>query len=58
MANDAGYAGEESDGQAGSVNENVAPRSGLFSAHMRPPWAFTMERLIASPIPIPSGLVV
>jgi len=52
------YAVVGSGGHAGSVNENVAPRSGLFSAQIRPPCASTMERLIGSPIPIPLALVV
>jgi len=52
------HVGKGSGGRTGSVNEKVAPRSGLFSAQSRPPCASTMERLIASPMPIPVGLVV
>ena len=54
----AGPAVAGSGGQAGRVKENVAPRSGLFSAQIRPPCASTMERLIGNPIPIPVGFVV
>ena len=42
----------------GSVNENVAPPSGLLMATSSPPWASTMERAMANPMPRPSGLVV
>ena len=43
---------------SGSVKRNVAPRSALFSAQMRPPCASTIVREIDSPTPMPFGLVV
>jgi hypothetical protein len=43
---------------AGSVIENVAPRSELFAADIVPPWRSMMERQIERPIPSPSGLLV
>jgi hypothetical protein len=42
----------------GKVNWKIAPRSSLAIAHNFPPWASIIERQIASPIPIPCGLVV
>src|SRR6267142_4813089 len=42
----------------GTVNRNVAPGPSFDSAHRRPPWLLTIERLIDSPMPIPFGLVV
>ena len=36
----------------------AAPLDAFGVAHNRPPWASTIERLIASPIPMPSCLVV
>ena len=42
----------------GTVKKNVAPRSGLFSAHSWPPWLAMMVRLIDNPIPSPPCLVV
>src|SRR5262245_28348611 len=36
----------------------VAPPAGSFSTRRRPPWVSTIVRLIASPIPSPSFLVV
>ena len=42
----------------GSFNEKTAPWGSLDVAHSRPPCASTIERLIASPMPIPAGLVV
>src|SRR5436190_1362166 len=41
----------------GKVNWNMAPLES-DSAHKRPPWDSTIDRLIDNPIPIPSGLVV
>jgi len=40
------------------VNWKVAPRPALAVAHSRPPCDSMMERLIDSPMPVPSGLVV
>ena len=37
---------------------NVAPPYGLFSAQSRPPWASTIDRDTAKPIPIPFSFVV
>ena len=37
----------------GSAQWKVAPPSGLFSARIFPPWALTIERLMASPRPRP-----
>src|SRR5882672_810185 len=45
-------------GAAGRLNRKVAPGPWFGSAHNRPPWASMIERLIASPIPIPWGFVV
>lgn len=42
----------------GRVSLNSAPRGELGSADRCPPWASTMERLMASPMPMPWGLVV
>src|SRR5262245_2565360 len=42
----------------GNVNRNGRPRSWLFSAQSRPPCAAMMLRLIDSPMPSPSRLVV
>jgi hypothetical protein len=42
----------------GTVNAKVVPGPALGSAHNRPPCASTIERLMARPMPIPSGLVV
>src|SRR5882724_10818329 len=54
------YAGhfEVSDAIVGSANWKTAPRGSFGIARNRPPWAATIERLMDSPIPIPSGLVV
>ena len=43
---------------AGRLNWNKAPRGSLAVTHSRPPCASMIERQIAKPIPIPSGLVV
>ena|SRR5213593_3607511 len=42
----------------GSVNAKVAPDPLFGSAHIRPPWASMIDRLIASPMPMPFGFVV
>src|SRR5580693_4017737 len=42
----------------GKVKWKVAPRPELALAHKRPPCDSTIERLIESPIPVPSGFVV
>src|SRR6202051_2695491 len=42
---------------AGRVNSKSAPPD-TATAHKRPPWDSTMERLIDRPIPMPSGLSV
>ena len=42
----------------GKVNDIVSPRSGFRVAHIQPPWAAIMDRLRASPRPIPPALVV
>src|SRR5215470_18959373 len=42
----------------GSVKLRTAPNGDRRSAHNRPPCASMIDRLIASPIPIPSFLVV
>ena len=42
----------------GIRKEKTAPRSRFASAHRRPRWASMIERLIASPSPMPCGLVV
>ncbi len=43
---------------AGNSTWNVAPPSWLFSAHKRPPWASTIDRLMDNPMPSPSLFVV
>src|SRR3954470_16869733 len=43
---------------SGSETTKVAPRSGLFSADIRPPWATTIDRQMERPSPRPSRLVV
>ena len=43
---------------AGRVNDIVSPRSRLRVAHIQPPCAAIMDRLRASPRPIPPALVV
>src|SRR4029078_4561697 len=45
-------------GCTGQVNRKTAPFGGFEVAQRRPPCASMMVRLIASPMPIPSGLVV
>jgi hypothetical protein len=45
-------------GLTGTVNWNVAPDPAFEVAHRRPPRASLIERLIDSPMPIPSVLVV
>src|SRR5262245_35005462 len=42
----------------GSRTSNVAPCVGFALARIQPPCASTMEWLIDSPMPMPSGLVV
>ena len=42
----------------GMVNSNVVPDPGSELALMLPPCAFTIERQIDKPMPIPSGFVV
>src|SRR4029077_2690832 len=44
--------------QHGIENENVAPGPSFGSPHKRPPCFSMMDRLIESPMPIPSLLVV
>ena len=44
--------------KSGIVKQNVAPRSGLFIPHSRPPCASTIVRLMANPRPSPSCFVV
>ena len=39
---------------SGSVSRKAVPPSGRGSAQMRPPWASTTRRQIASPMPLPS----
>ena len=46
------------DAAAGNRQCSVVPRSGLFSAHSRPPCAATMVREIESPKPSPCSFVV
>ena len=41
---------------AGTVNRKMAPCGSFSSAHNRPPCRSTMDRLMASPIPVPSVL--
>jgi hypothetical protein len=43
---------------AGKLKWNVAPRPSWDVAHSLPPCDSTMERLIASPMPLPWGFVV
>jgi hypothetical protein len=43
---------------AGKCTWNVVPRPALGVALRRPPWSSMMERLMARPIPMPSGLLV
>src|SRR5258706_4026454 len=43
---------------SGNVNWKVSPAISFALAQSRPPWASTIDRLIARPIPMPSGLVV
>src|SRR5690606_13988630 len=45
-------------GSIGKVKTNFAPFGSLFSVQSRPPCDSTMERQIASPMPIPSPFVV
>ena len=45
-------------GSAGRLIRNVAPEPLFGSAHNRPPCSSIIERLMASPMPKPSGLVV
>src|SRR5690606_26151370 len=45
-------------GSIGKVKTNFAPCGAFFSAQSRPPCDSTMERHIASPMPIPSPFVV
>ena len=42
----------------GTVKENVAPLSGLFTARISPLWDLTISLLMARPMPIPPDLVV
>ena len=42
----------------GNVKMNVAPCGSFFSAHNRPPCDSTIERQIASPMPMPFSFVV
>ena len=41
----------------GSVNSKTVPWGWFGVARSRPPWAAIIERLIANPMPMPSGLV-
>jgi hypothetical protein len=43
---------------SGRLMRNVAPTLTLESAHMRPPWASTIERAMERPIPMAVGFVV
>jgi len=43
---------------AGSANWKTAPRGWFGMTQIRPPWATGIERLMDSPIPIPSDFVV
>src|SRR5262249_37040772 len=45
-------------GYVGTVKENVARRSTFCCAQIRPPWASTIDRLTASPTPLPAAFVV
>src|SRR5436309_1284475 len=45
-------------GRAGRVKRKRAPRGAFAAAEIRPPWASTIERQIASPMPMPPDLVV
>src|SRR6185369_6382819 len=49
---------EEVSEAAGSVNWKTAPWGELEVAQRRPPWDSMIVRLIARPMPIPSGFVV
>src|SRR5213592_3685314 len=42
----------------GRVNWNTAPRGSFAVTHSRPPCVSMIERQMARPIPMPSGLVV
>src|SRR6267378_5923891 len=42
----------------GRVRQTLAPRGELPAAHKRPPCDSTIDRLMLSPMPVPSGLVV
>src|SRR6516225_402596 len=44
--------------EIGTLISNVAPRSLFGEADSVPPWAAMMDLAMASPMPIPSGLVV
>src|SRR5262249_21741150 len=43
---------------AGRLKRKIAPRGELCIAHSFPPWASTIEREIASPMPSPWDFVV
>ena len=40
------------------MKRKVAPPEALVSAHIRPPWASMIERLMESPTPMPVSFVV
>jgi hypothetical protein len=42
----------------GNTQRKIAPRPALLSAHIRPPWARTIDLLMESPIPKPARLVL
>ena len=42
----------------GKANVKTAPCGALALAQSRPPWAWMIDRLMASPMPKPCGLVV
>jgi DNA-binding response OmpR family regulator len=42
----------------GNVNRNTAPRGSFAPAHNRPPWAWMIDRHMASPMPTPFDFVV
>ena len=50
--------GRCSSASVSSVNRNVAPGPGLAIAHNWPPCDSTIERAMASPMPVPCGFVV
>jgi hypothetical protein len=50
--------GHHTSGVQGMVNENVAPGPSFDAAHRRPRWFSMMDRLTASPMPMPSAFVV